>query len=58
MSQGLEAALTNAATDHTSLLSNDDLPWILLRPNGISLARMERIRDLDELDAFVRAGWR
>jgi hypothetical protein len=56
LSQGLEAALINATGDKSSLLSSDNRPWILIRPNGISLARLERIRDLDELDAFIRAG--
>jgi hypothetical protein len=56
LSQGLDAALSGAVSDKASLLSNDNRPWILIRPNGISLARLERIRDLDELDAFTRAG--
>jgi len=56
LAQGLEAALTNAANDKTSVIAGDNRPWILLRSNGISLARMERIRDLDELDAYIRAG--
>jgi hypothetical protein len=56
LSQGLDAALTTAAAEKSSLLSADDRPWILIRPTGISLARLERIRDLDELDAYIRAG--
>jgi hypothetical protein len=56
LSQGLEAALIEASGDKSSLLSNDNRPWILIRPSGISLGRLERIRDLDELDAFIRAG--
>lgn len=56
LSQGLEAALIGAVSDKTSLLSADNRPWILIRPNGIALARLERIRDLDELDAYIRAG--
>jgi hypothetical protein len=28
----------------------------LLRPKAVSLARMDRFRDIDELDGFVRAG--
>jgi len=58
LAQGLEGALTDAANDKTSLIANDNRPWILVRSNGISIARMERIRDLDELDAYVRAGTR
>jgi hypothetical protein len=56
LSQGLEAALTDATNDKTPLIADDNRPWVLLRPNGISLGRMQNIRDLDELDAYIRAG--
>lgn len=56
MQQGLESALLTATNDTSSLLSDEDRPWILLRPNAVSLARMERIRDVNELEGFVRAG--
>ena len=56
MSQGLEKALTDAAGDRSSVLSEEDRPWVLLRPSGISLARMERYRDIQELEGFIRAG--
>jgi hypothetical protein len=56
LSQGLEAALIKAGSDKESLLSSDNRPWILIRSAGISLARLERIRDLNELEAFIHAG--
>jgi hypothetical protein len=56
LSQGFEKAIADASKDKASVLSHDDRPWILLRPNGISLARMERYRDINEIDSFVRAG--
>jgi hypothetical protein len=56
LAQGFEKALVDASNDKASVLSDDDRPWILLRANGISLARMERYRDIAELDGFVRAG--
>ena len=56
LSQGLEKALLDASQDKGSVLSNEDRPWVLLRPKAISLARMERFRDINELDSFVRAG--
>jgi hypothetical protein len=56
LAQGFEKAIVDASNDKTNVLSDDDRPWILLRPNGISLARMERHRDLAELEGFVRAG--
>ena len=33
-----------------------DNTWVLLRPQGISLARMEQIREVGEIDALIRAG--
>ena len=56
VSQGLEKALVDAANDQNSILSNQDRPWILLRPQAISLARMRPFQDINELDGFVRAG--
>jgi len=56
LTQGLEKALVDATNDKASVLSNDNRPWLLLRPKAVSLARMDRFRDIDELDDFVRAG--
>ena len=56
VSQGLEKALADAAADQSSVLSNQDRPWILLRPQAIQLARMRPFQDINELDGFVRAG--
>jgi hypothetical protein len=56
LAQGLESALNAATNDPASVLSQEDRPWILLRPHGISLARMEQFADVAELEAFIRAG--
>jgi hypothetical protein len=56
LAQGLERVLVDAANDQGSLLSENTRPWILLRPSGISLARMERFHDAGEIDRFTRAG--
>ncbi len=56
LQQGLEHALTSAAADKSSVLSDEERPSILLRPNGISLARMEKFRDLNDVDRFAHAG--
>ena len=56
LEQGLERALLDASNDKTSVMSEDDRPWILLRPTAISLARMESYRDVAELEKFIRAG--
>lgn len=56
LAQGLERALTAATSDRASVLADDDRPYVLLRPNGISLARMEQFRDTPELERVVHAG--
>jgi hypothetical protein len=56
MQGGLEGALLEATGNKSSVLSDDDRPWILLRPNAISLARMTRFHDINEIEGFVRAG--
>jgi len=56
LQQGLEQVLVDARSDKGSVLSNDDRPWILLRPKAISIARMERFRDINEIVSFIRAG--
>ena len=47
MSQGLQRALPEIPHDNT---------WVLLRPNGISLARMRSFREVTDVDAFIRGG--
>ena len=56
LAQGLEKALVEATNDKGSVLAEENRPWILLRPTAISLARMERFRDANEIEGFVRAG--
>ena len=56
LQQGLERTLVEASQDKDSVLSAEDRPWILLRPTAISIARMERFRDVNELESFTRAG--
>ena len=56
MTQGLEQSLTAATHNPNSIFSNEDGPWILLRLNGLSLARTEQFRDINEIDGFIRAG--
>jgi hypothetical protein len=56
LSQGLEKALVDAANDTRSVLAHEDRPWILLRPKAVALARMEKFRDIDEIEGFLRAG--
>jgi hypothetical protein len=56
LTQGLEQSLTAATHDPNSIFSNETRPWILFRPNGLSLARTEQFRDTNEMDGFIRAG--
>jgi hypothetical protein len=56
LAQGLEKALADATNDKASVMSNEQRPWILLRPHAVSLARMERFRDVNEIEGFIRAG--
>jgi len=56
LSQGLERALLEAASDKGSVFAGQNRPWILIRPTAISLARLKRFRDVSEIESFVRAG--
>ena len=56
LSEGLERSLAEASARNQSVWSQKERPWVLLRPSGISLARLERFRDINELEHFVRAG--
>jgi hypothetical protein len=56
LAEGLHRALLDASGDAGNVLSENDRPWVMLRPRGISLARMEQFRDVSELDQFIRAG--
>jgi hypothetical protein len=56
LAEGLQRSLLDATSDKNNVLSEEDRPYLLLRPHSISLARMEQIRDVGELEQFVKAG--
>ena len=56
LAQGFERALVEASNSKTSIIGEDDRPWILFRKQDITLARMEKLRTIDEIEAFNRAG--
>jgi hypothetical protein len=56
LNEGLQGALLAASNDKANVLSEEDRPWVLVCAEGISLARMEQFRQIDELEEFVRAG--
>lgn len=56
LNEGLLRGLTDATNDKGNILSEEDRPWVLVRTQGISLARMEQLSDAGELERFIRAG--
>lgn len=56
LADGLRNALLTASNDQASVLADNDRPYVLLRARGISLARMEEFRTVDDVDQFIRAG--
>lgn len=56
LNEGLQHALVTATEDQTNVLSENDRPWVLVRSEGISLARMEQLRQISELEQFIKAG--
>lgn len=56
LAQGLEKALLDAASDRSSVMSEEKRPWVLLRPHAISLARMTAFREVAEIERFTAAG--
>ena len=56
LAEGLQRALQDATNSNTNVLADEARPYLLLRPHGISLARMEEFRDIQEVEQFVRSG--
>jgi hypothetical protein len=56
LAEGLQRALLDATNSNTNVLADNDRPYLLLRPKGISLARMEEFHDIQEVEQFVQAG--
>ena len=56
LSEGLERALVEATSEKGNVLSETNRPYVLVRPQGISLARMDEFRGVDELERFVQSG--
>jgi hypothetical protein len=56
LSEGLQRALVDASNAPGNVLAETDRPYVLVRAQGISLARMEQFRDMPELDQFIKAG--
>lgn len=56
LAEGLQRALVDASHTPGNVLADTDRPYVLVRPQGISLARMEQLRDVAEIDQFIKAG--
>jgi hypothetical protein len=56
LASGLEQHLTAAASDPASALAGQQAAAILLRPHGISLARLGELDGVEDVERFTRAG--
>jgi hypothetical protein len=56
LAEGFERAMVDASNGKTSLLADDDRPWVLMRRQDLTLARMEKLRTIEEIGAFIQAG--
>lgn len=56
LSEGIERILTGSIADASSILSENVRPWILIRQDSISLARMELQRNESDVERFTQAG--
>ena len=56
LAQGLEKSLLDASNNPASVMSEQNRPWVLLRPGAISLARMTSLRDAGDVERFATAG--
>jgi hypothetical protein len=56
LASGLEQHLTTAASDPASALAGEQAASILLRPHGISLAKLGELDGVEDVERFTRAG--
>ena len=56
LAEGLQRALIEATTTTGHVLSDTNRPYVLVRTKGISLARIDELRGVDDLERFVQAG--
>ena len=56
LSEGLQQTLVEASNDQASVFSDDDRPWVLLRPRPGSAACAPAKWTPAELERFIRAG--
>lgn len=56
LAEGFERAMVDASNSKTSLLGDNDRPWILMRRQDLTLARMEKLLTTEEIDLFIEAG--
>ena len=56
LAQGLEKTLLDASSNKASVMSDENRPWVLLRPSAISLARMTSLGDAADVERFTSAG--
>lgn len=56
LTEGLQRALVEASNTPGNVLAETDRPYLLVRPQGLSLARMDQFRDVAEIEQFIKAG--
>ena len=56
LSEGLKRALVDASSTPGNVLADKHRPYVLVWPQGISLARMQQFRDVAEVERFTHAG--
>jgi hypothetical protein len=54
--QGLESRLNAAIRDTTSLLSDEDRPWILLWPGGVAIGQRSAVQSSTDVERFISGG--
>ena len=56
LSEGLKRALVEASSTPGNVLAEKNRPFVLVWPQGISLARLKQFRDVEEVERFTQAG--
>jgi hypothetical protein len=56
LSEGLKRALVDASSTPGHVLADKNRPFVLVWPQGISLARLKQFRDIAEVERFIHAG--
>ena len=56
LSEGLKRALVEASSTPGNVFAENNRPFVLVWPQGISLARLKQFRNVEEVERFTHAG--